>query len=107
MVEVCTLLGAILVSCNIICRKCNRFIQLCLNILLNVKAELSELIDLFYISAVIARVKSGEKPPFRPEVRKSAAKADLLELMEICWQEDEFARPSFKTIQNKMRKCTE
>ena len=52
-------------------------------------------------------MKGKRDPPFRPDVPEDAAKQKLLELMEMCWVEDDHARPGFRTIRHKMKKITE
>lgn len=55
---------------------------------------------------VLDRLKMGTVPPFRPEVAPDEAPAELLDLMHLCWAEDETLRPDFATIKPRLKKIT-
>uniref|UniRef100_A0A8D0GEY7 Guanylate cyclase n=1 Tax=Sphenodon punctatus TaxID=8508 RepID=A0A8D0GEY7_SPHPU len=53
---------------------------------------------------IIERVKSGERPPFRPSVNLACHIEELEHLMQRCWAEDPLERPDFQHIKGLLRK---
>lgn len=52
---------------------------------------------------IISHVIACETPAFRPEVTPRDCPADILSLMEKCWNEIPDERPSFHTIRGTIR----
>ncbi|TFJ97774.1 cyclin-dependent kinase 16 [Platysternon megacephalum] len=53
---------------------------------------------------IIERVKSGERPYFRPSVNVACHIEELGQLMQHCWAEDVLERPDFNQIKILLRK---
>ena len=50
-------------------------------------------------AAVIAKVKAGESPPFRPRVPEDAfSSSQVRSIMKMCWAENPEDRPTIKTL---------
>lgn len=50
------------------------------------------------------RVKSSERPPFRPSVNLACNLEEVVQLMQRCWAEDPQERPDFHHIKGMLRK---
>lgn len=55
---------------------------------------------------ILDRLKMGTVPPFRPEVSPDEAPVELLDLMHLCWSEEETLRPDFVSIKPRLKKIT-
>ncbi|NXK94174.1 ANPRA protein, partial [Formicarius rufipectus] len=55
-------------------------------------------------SEIIERVKSGERPIFRPSANVGCHLEELGQLMQLCWAEDILERPDFNQIKVQLRK---
>uniref|UniRef100_A0A8C5IV92 Guanylate cyclase n=1 Tax=Junco hyemalis TaxID=40217 RepID=A0A8C5IV92_JUNHY len=53
---------------------------------------------------IIERVKSGERPSFRPSANVGCHLEELGQLMQHCWAEDVLERPDFNQIRVQLRK---
>ncbi|NWT99326.1 ANPRA protein, partial [Urocynchramus pylzowi] len=53
---------------------------------------------------IIERVKSGERPSFRPSANVGCHLEELGQLMQHCWAEDVLERPDFNQIKVQLRK---
>ncbi|KFW05160.1 Atrial natriuretic peptide receptor 1, partial [Eurypyga helias] len=53
---------------------------------------------------IIERVKSGERPTFRPSANVGCHMEELGQLMQHCWAEDVLERPDFNQIKVQLRK---
>ncbi|NXU26035.1 ANPRA protein, partial [Thalassarche chlororhynchos] len=53
---------------------------------------------------IIERVKSGERPSFRPSANVGCHMEELGQLMQHCWAEDVLERPDFNQIKVQLRK---
>ncbi|NWQ84158.1 ANPRA protein, partial [Columbina picui] len=53
---------------------------------------------------IIERVKSGERPSFRPSANVGCHMEELGQLMQHCWAEDVLERPDFNQIKLQIRK---
>ncbi|NWZ28725.1 ANPRA protein, partial [Asarcornis scutulata] len=53
---------------------------------------------------IIERVKSGERPSFRPSASVGCQLEELGQLMQHCWAEDVLERPDFNQIKVQLRK---
>ncbi|XP_051626980.1 atrial natriuretic peptide receptor 1 isoform X1 [Manacus candei] len=53
---------------------------------------------------IIERVKSGERPSFRPSANVGCHMEELGQLMQHCWAEDALERPDFNQIKVQLRK---
>ncbi|EOA96876.1 Atrial natriuretic peptide receptor A [Anas platyrhynchos] len=53
---------------------------------------------------IIERVKSGERPSFRPSASVGCQLEELGQLMQHCWAEDVLERPDFNQIRVQLRK---
>ncbi|XP_064355108.1 atrial natriuretic peptide receptor 1 [Dromaius novaehollandiae] len=53
---------------------------------------------------IIERVKSGERPSFRPSAGVGSHAEELGQLMQHCWAEDALERPDFSQIKVQIRK---
>ncbi|XP_053224656.1 atrial natriuretic peptide receptor 1 isoform X1 [Podarcis raffonei] len=53
---------------------------------------------------IIERVKSSERPPFRPSVNLPSNLEEVVLLMQRCWAEDPQERPDFHHIKGMLRK---
>uniref|UniRef100_A0A672V0R2 Guanylate cyclase n=1 Tax=Strigops habroptila TaxID=2489341 RepID=A0A672V0R2_STRHB len=53
---------------------------------------------------IIERVKSGERPSFRPSAAVGCHMEELGQLMQLCWAEDVLERPDFNHIKVQLRK---
>uniref|UniRef100_A0A8C8BJJ3 Guanylate cyclase n=1 Tax=Otus sunia TaxID=257818 RepID=A0A8C8BJJ3_9STRI len=53
---------------------------------------------------IIERVKSGERPSFRPSANVGCHMEELGQLMQHCWAEDILERPDFNQIKVQLRK---
>ncbi|NWR95943.1 ANPRA protein, partial [Furnarius figulus] len=53
---------------------------------------------------IIERVKSGERPSFRPSASVGCHLEELGQLMQLCWAEDVLERPDFNHIKVQLRK---
>ncbi|NWQ72489.1 ANPRA protein, partial [Neopipo cinnamomea] len=53
---------------------------------------------------IIERVKSGERPIFRPSANVGCHLEELGQLMRHCWAEDALERPDFNQIKVQLRK---
>lgn len=53
---------------------------------------------------IIERVKSGERPSFRPSAAVGCHMEELGQLMQLCWAEDALERPDFNHIKVQLRK---
>ncbi|XP_077865379.1 atrial natriuretic peptide receptor 1-like [Saccoglossus kowalevskii] len=65
----------------------------------------------FYVShmdlspkEIVQKVKSGNRPYFRPSVDKSTCPEELYPVMEKCWAQDPAERPDFSSLRTTMRK---
>lgn len=52
---------------------------------------------------IVNRVAASETPPFRPEVAQKECPADILSLMEKCWNEVPEERPTFHVVRGTIR----
>lgn len=52
---------------------------------------------------IVNRVAASESPPFRPEVAQKECPADILSLMEKCWNEVPEERPTFHAVRGTIR----
>lgn len=56
---------------------------------------------------MVENVAKGGTNPYRPDIPKIAEDeeidVDILELMQMCWDEDSDHRPDFNKIKNKMK----
>lgn len=53
---------------------------------------------------IIERVKSGERPSFRPSANVGCHMEELGQLMQHCWAEDVLERPDFNQIKVQIRR---
>ncbi|NXM32043.1 ANPRA protein, partial [Oxyruncus cristatus] len=53
---------------------------------------------------IIERVKSRERPSFRPSANVGGQLEELGQLMQLCWAEDALERPDFNHIKVQLRK---
>ncbi|XP_068778711.1 atrial natriuretic peptide receptor 1 isoform X1 [Struthio camelus] len=53
---------------------------------------------------IVERVKSGERPSFRPSAGVGCHAEELGQLMQHCWAEDALERPDFNQIKVQIRK---
>ncbi|VUZ43102.1 unnamed protein product [Hymenolepis diminuta] len=55
---------------------------------------------------VIQRVKTGESPPFRPQMSKKELPPEYRDILECCWLENPSLRPTFRAIRDRIRELT-
>ncbi|XP_076336725.1 atrial natriuretic peptide receptor 1-like isoform X1 [Tachypleus tridentatus] len=68
--------------------------------------ERSEKQNKIFPKEIIHKVKTGTKPPFRPEVSPEDCPLDFLNLLCSCWSEDPVSRPQISAIKQQMKKLS-
>ncbi|XP_054710522.1 atrial natriuretic peptide receptor 2-like [Uloborus diversus] len=58
---------------------------------------------LMTVAEILERIRNRESPVFRPKVPKETCSADLMSLMQSCWEEDPDERPDVNQIKAEMR----
>lgn len=53
---------------------------------------------------IVARVRAGLDPPFRPQINEEEVPPELLEMVSACWDENAALRPTFAAIRSTFRR---
>ena len=59
--------------------------------------------QIIFFPEVIRRVLAGETPPFRPRLTREMCEPELYDLIEACWAQDPFQRPTLAYIKSTMK----
>ena len=63
-------------------------------------------IDIRSPTEIVKDVKDGLKPPFRPEVDEETTDANMVALMQCCWDENPEERPNASAIIKRLHKAS-
>ncbi|XP_072020667.1 atrial natriuretic peptide receptor 1-like [Amphiura filiformis] len=55
---------------------------------------------------IVKEVKASKKPPYRPEIDEETTDANMVMLMQSCWEQDPELRPTFSAIIKQLQKSS-